>query len=188
MIELISTMIPGCYEIHPKILKDERGLFVKTFHWDAFQNRGLVTHFAEEYYSYSKHGVLRGLHFQTPPMEHTKVVYCLSGEALDVVVDLRVGSSTYGKHIMITLSSEKANMIYIPQGLAHGFYVTGQHAIMLYKVTSVYSPENDSGILWNSVGADWPDDDPIISKRDQIFTSFDLFKSPFIFQRSKNEK
>ena len=179
MIQLIPTILPGCYEIQPKLIKDERGYFVKTFHEEVFRQNGLVTHFAEEYYSYSTKNVLRGLHFQVPPMAHTKIVYCLSGKVLDVIVDLRRGSPTYGKHVTIDLDAEKANMVYIPQGLAHGFYVTGSHAILQYKVTTVYSPENDSGILWSSVGIDWPDSHPIVSKRDQSFLPFEAFDSPF---------
>ncbi|HYH04968.1 MAG TPA: dTDP-4-dehydrorhamnose 3,5-epimerase [Bacillota bacterium] len=179
MIQLTPTILPGCYEIQPKLIKDERGYFVKTFHEDVFRQNGLVTHFAEEYYSYSNKNVLRGLHFQVPPMEHTKMVYCLSGRVLDVIVDLRCGSPTYGKYVMIDLDAEKANMVYIPQGLAHGFYVIGPHAILQYKVTSVYSPEHDSGILWSSAGIEWPDFNPVVSKRDQSFPSFEAFKSPF---------
>jgi dTDP-4-dehydrorhamnose 3,5-epimerase len=182
MMQLLPTKIPGCYEIQPKIIKDERGFFIKTFHEDFFHDNGLVSHFAEEYYSCSYRRVLRGLHFQIPPRDHIKMVYCLSGEVFDVVVDLRVGSPTFGQHIILTLSAEKANMVYIPSGLAHGFYVTSQHAVLLYKVTSVYSPECDTGILWSSAGIHWPDNQPIVSRRDCLFSSFNKFESPFIYQ------
>ena len=178
-IEIRQTEILGCFEIIPKVLKDERGTFVKTFHQDIFKANGLETHFAEEYYSFSHKRVLRGLHFQLPPMDHVKLVYCIFGKVLDAVVDLRVGSPTYGKFEIFELSSEKANMIYIPKGLAHGFYVESENAIMMYKVTTVYSPEHDTGILWNSVDIPWPDEKPIISQRDSQFQTFADFQSPF---------
>jgi dTDP-4-dehydrorhamnose 3,5-epimerase len=176
-----ETIIPGCYEILPNILKDERGRFVKTFHQDIFTEHGLATRFAEEYYTYSRRGVLRGLHFQIPPRDHVKLVTCVSGAVLDAVVDLRVGSPAYGKHLTFELSAEKANMLYLPAGLAHGFYVQSADALLLYKVTSVYSPAHDAGLLWSSAGISWPDRSPIISVRDGGFPAFAEFKSPFVF-------
>lgn len=176
-----NTKIPGCFEILPAILKDERGFFVKTFHRDVFAEHGLTTQFAEEYYTGSHRGVLRGLHFQVPPMDHVKLVTCVAGTVLDAVVDLRIGSPWYGKHAVFELSSDKANMIYLPAGLAHGFYVLSASAVLMYKVTSVYSPAHDSGILWNSAGIPWPGTDPLISKRDGGFVRLDDFKSPFLF-------
>jgi len=182
-IDLKHSKIPSCFEIIPEVFKDERGTFVKTFHEGVFKKNSLETNFAEEYYSFSCKGVLRGLHFQLPPVEHVKLVYCVSGKVLDAVVDLRVGSPTYGEFETFELSAEKANMIYIPKGLAHGFYVLSESAIMMYKVTTVYSPEHDTGILWNSVGIPWPDEKPIISKRDSEFIAFKDFKSPFVYQK-----
>lgn len=176
-----QTGIPGCAEMFPGVLKDERGHFVKTFHRDVFIEKGLTTQFAEEYYTYSYQGVLRGLHFQVPPMDHVKLVYCITGKVLDAVVDLRIGSPAYGQFVTFELSAEKANMIYLPAGVAHGFYVVSASAVLLYKVTTVYSPAHDSGILWNSAGIPWPDANPIISKRDSGFTRLEDFKSPFVF-------
>ncbi|MGI9860905.1 dTDP-4-dehydrorhamnose 3,5-epimerase [Moorella naiadis] len=177
-----KTEIPGCYEIRPVIFKDERGIFVKTFHQEVFAKNQLATYFAEEYYSFSHHGVLRGLHFQMPPKDHIKLVYCVSGEVIDTVVDLRRGSPTYGKFQIFTLNAEKSNILYIPSGLAHGFYVISENAILVYKTTTVYSPEHDAGILWNSVGIPWPNEKPIISKRDSEFVAFEDFVTPFIYQ------
>lgn len=182
IVDVNETNIKGCYELQPKAFQDERGLFVKTFHEEVFKEKGLAFQFVEEYYSYSKKGVLRGLHFQTPPKHHVKVVYCLSGEVLDVVVDLRKGSPTFGESEIFKLNFKKKNMIYIPSGLAHGFYVTGDHALLLYKVTSVYSPENDNGIHWNSFKDLWPGKKPIVSERDSSFASFCQFQSPFIYE------
>lgn len=181
-IEVKPTKIPGCFEITTKIFRDERGLFVKTFHEDVFREYGLETHFAEEYYSFSHKRVLRGLHFQLPPMDHVKLVYCVAGKVLDVVVDLRINSPTYSDFLIFEISSERANMVYVPKGLAHGFYVLSEKAIMMYKVTTVYSPEHDTGILWNSVGIPWPVENPVVSKRDSELVAFKDFKSPFVYQ------
>jgi dTDP-4-dehydrorhamnose 3,5-epimerase len=179
---LKKTLIPGCYELQPNVFRDERGLFVKTFHEDVFKENGLETHFAEEYYSFSHKRVLRGLHFQLPPMEHVKLVYCVYGRVLDTVVDLRVGSPAYGDFETFELSDEQANMVYIPKGLAHGFYVLSESAIVMYKVTTVYSPEHDTGILWNSADIPWPDEGPIVSKRDSEFIACKNFNSPFVYK------
>jgi dTDP-4-dehydrorhamnose 3,5-epimerase len=180
-MKAIETKIPGCYEFQLNVFKDERGSFVKTFHQDIFSSYQLETNFAEEYYSVSHRNVLRGLHFQLPPQEHTKIAYCVQGQVLDVVVDLRVGSPTYGKFETFDLSAEKANLIYIPPGLAHGFYVISEMAIMMYKVSTVYSSEHDRGILWNSAGIPWPSTNPIVSKRDSSFATLSDFNSPFVY-------
>lgn len=180
-MEIRETSIPGCVEISPKVLRDERGLFVKTFNQELFAERGLATHFAEEYYTFSRRGVLRGLHFQVPPRDHIKLVYCASGEVLDAVVDLRVGSPAYGRFETFELSAEKANMIYIPAGLAHGFYVTGSDGLLVYHVTTVHSPEHDTGILWSSAGIPWPDRNPFLSRRDREFVPLADFTSPFVY-------
>lgn len=181
-MQFVETSIPGCLEIIPNIFRDERGYFVKTYHQDIFNERGLVNSFAEEYYSFSHKGVVRGLHFQLPPEDHYKLVYCVSGAAVDAVVDLRQGSLAYGRHALFDLSAEKGNLIYIPPGLAHGFFTVSDNTILIYKVTTVYSPRYDSGILWNSVGIDWPGEKPIISKRDSLFPHFSDFISPFHYK------
>jgi len=176
---LQETAIPGCYEITPRIISDDRGVFVKTFHEEEFRQHGLNTEWKEEYYSVSHRGVLRGLHFQLPPHDHEKMVFCTVGVVLDVVVDLRRGSSSYGQYVLLELSAEKGNMLYIPRGLAHGFYVVSETATMMYKVSSVYSPEHDAGILWNSAEILWPDKSPSISQRDSRLPDFARFISPF---------
>ncbi|MDN4066519.1 dTDP-4-dehydrorhamnose 3,5-epimerase [Paenibacillus vini] len=173
------NMIHGCYEIHPRVVTDERGAFVKIFHKEIFEGNGLAVNYSEQYYSRSKKGVLRGLHFQTPPHDHAKLVYCTEGEVLDVVVDLREKSPTYGKHLKFLLSAEKSNAVYIPSGLAHGFYVLSDYATMVYNVTSLYAPESDMGVHWSSAGIDWPDKHPIVSSRDEGFISLAEFKSEF---------
>lgn len=180
-MELRSNSIPGCYEILPNLFQDDRGRFVKIFHENVFKAHQLNTQFAEEYYSRSHKHVLRGLHFQTPPMDHVKMVYCVLGNVLDVVVDLRIGSPTYGKHEQFSLTSEKGNIVYIPAGLAHGFYVLSETAILIYKVSTVYNKELDSGIHWDSVGISWPDHNPIVSERDAGLQPFSDFESTFVY-------
>jgi len=171
-MEINATKIPQCYEIISKVLRDKRGVFVKKFHQDIFKEYQLNLDFAEEYYSISHKDVLRGLHFQLPPMDHVKMVYCVLGSVLDVVVDLRVGSPTYRHYITFDLNSDKANTIYIPKGLAHGFCVTSEVAILVYKVSTVYDRKLDTGIVW-------PTQTPIVSDRDQGFQALSEFDSPF---------
>ncbi len=176
-----DTKIPGCYEIIPRVLPDERGLFVKSFHRPLFAEHGLATDFAEAYYSLSRKGVLRGLHFQTPPQDHAKLVYCPAGEVLDAVVDLRAGSPTFGEYATFTLNDRSANIVYLPPGLAHGFWTLSDHALVMYQVTTVHAPEHDAGILWNSAGIPWPGDAPVISARDRSFPRLDALVTPFVF-------
>ena len=183
-MKINATKIPGCYEISIDVFNDIRGNFVKTFQHTKYCELGLDTCFCEEYYTVSYKNVLRGLHFQTPPRDHTKLVYCSFGNILDVVVDLRIGSPTYGEFELFELSAETANLLYIPSGLAHGFYVLSDIAIMMYKVTSEYSPLHDSGILWNSISVPWPSRNPIMSDRDKSFLPFYNFVSPFNFERT----
>lgn len=182
MFALKEILIPGCYEVQPRIFDDARGRFVKVFHHDEFANLNLETSFTESYYSHSHRGVIRGMHFQKPPSEHVKVVYCVYGEVQDVILDLRVGSPTYGKSEAITLSAQQGNFVYVPKGVAHGFCVTSEIATLVYKVSKVYDPQNDAGVLWNSFGHHWLTTEPIISERDSNFLSFNKFESPFVYE------
>lgn len=176
-----ETAIPGCFELIPRVHSDERGLFVKTFHDEEFRALGLETDFREEYYSVSKKGVLRGLHFQKPPHDHAKVAYCARGRVFDAVLDLRRDSPSFGRYFCSELGAEKANMIYIPKGCAHGFYALSDAAALFYKVTSVYSPGSDSGILWNSAGIPWPGRNPLLSDRDANFETLDQYRAHPVF-------
>ena len=180
MFEKRETKIPGCFELQPIVRGDSRGKFIKTFHNEYFEENDLETNFREQYYSVSMKGVLRGMHFQLPPHHHSKLVFCTSGIILDVALDLRVGSPTYGNHISLEISAETGNMLYLPEGLAHGFYSVTE-ATVAYNVSTVYSPEYDAGVLWSSIGMDWPDSQPEISERDTTFTKLAEFKSPFDF-------
>ena len=180
MFKKIETAITGCFELQPIVHFDPRGRFVKTYHTDYFASNNLETDFREQYYTISKKGVLRGMHFQNPPHEHTKLVCCTSGIILDVAIDLRVGSPSYLKHISLKLSEKSGNMLYLPAGLAHGYYSMTK-ATVAYNVSTVHVPEADTGILWNSIGMNWPDMSPITSERDTEFTTLENFQSPFKF-------
>lgn len=181
MFHVIKTALPGCMELLPRRLEDERGCFVKVFHRDTFSRLGFAADFPEEYYSTSRRHVIRGLHFQTPPAQHAKLVFCTYGRVLDVAVDLRAGSPSFGQHVALELSATKANMLYLPEGVAHGFCVLSDQATMIYKVSSQYSPENDKGILWSSAGIEWPTTNPILSQRDRSHPRLDEFETPFRF-------
>jgi dTDP-4-dehydrorhamnose 3,5-epimerase len=183
-----KTSIDGCVLIKAQVAADARGTFTKVFHLPDFTQLGLNCTYREEYVTHSLHGVLRGLHFQLPPMDVDKIVYCVSGEALDVVVDLRLGSPTYGKHEVLQLNASSGHMVYIPTGLAHGFFVTGKHATLVYKVSKVYSPEHDTGVLWNSCGIPWPAAEPILSARDKSFAPLHAFASPFVYYPGQPKK
>jgi dTDP-4-dehydrorhamnose 3,5-epimerase len=182
VIEFIPSGINGCYEIDINILNDPRGRFVKVFHADEFKKNGLETEFLEEYYSVSHKRVIRGLHFQAPPDDHVKMVYCVQGEVFDVVLDLRVGSPTYNEIRTFNLSAAKGNAIYIPKGLAHGFCVLSESATLIYKVSTVYSQQFDMGIHWSSAGVNWPISNPILSDRDLSFKRLTEFQSPFVYE------
>jgi len=121
------------------------------------------------------------MHFQVPPQEHVKLVYCIEGVIFDAVVDLRRNSPTCGKFNTFTLKGDDAKLLYIPPGIAHGFLVQSESAIVLYKVSSVYSPVHDIGIHWNSAGISWPTPNPIVSARDEAFPALSCFESPFVY-------
>lgn len=180
-MKIVSTKIPGCYEILTKVHNDPRGTFVKTFNSIAFKKFGLKTSFKEQYYSISSKNVIRGLHFQIPPYDHAKLIYCVYGEVLDVALDLRVGSPFYGKYVSIKLSAKKSNLLYIPNGFAHGFCNLKDNSILVYNATTVYNPKKDMGVRWDTVGISWPIKKPLISKRDLELPNFKNFKSPFVF-------
>ncbi|MEH7548332.1 MULTISPECIES: dTDP-4-dehydrorhamnose 3,5-epimerase family protein [Bacillaceae] len=180
-MQVQKTSIPGCYQLIPLHFKDHRGSFIKTFQQQEFAQNGLVNNFRESYYSISNQGTLRGLHFQVPPWDNIKLIYCIQGKVMDVVVDLRIGSPTYGKYEIFQLDCEKNRIIYIPSGLAHGFYVESGPAIMVYLSSREHSPQHDTGIRWNSLAIPWPNLNPILSKRDQQLPEFNHFVSPFYF-------
>ncbi|MBA3888910.1 MAG: dTDP-4-dehydrorhamnose 3,5-epimerase family protein [Gemmatimonadaceae bacterium] len=173
--------IPGAWEVRPRRFEDARGSFVKVFVRSAFDDCGLETDFDEQYHSVSVRGVLRGLHFQVPPVDHAKLVYCAHGSVLDAVVDLRIGSPTYRQAATVQLRADVGNALYVPRGLAHGFLVTSESALMVYNVTSEHAPAADTGIRWDSAGIAWPERAPTVSPRDTAFERLSDFVSPFRF-------
>jgi len=180
LFEFIPTTIDGCYEIRPRVMSDHRGTFSKLFHSNTFIEKiGVDLRIHEVLFSSSNKGVLRGLHFQASPKSTAKLVACLSGDIFDAVVDLRPKSPTYLKTFSTRLSGDKDTMIYIPEGLAHGFYAYEDNSTILYMTSGVFSPEHDSGIHWNSAGIEWPDPNPIISDRDQNLVRLEGFDNPF---------
>ena len=181
MIEKNLTELTDCFELRTIQHRDRRGTFVKTYQKEIYVQLGLQTDFKEDFYSISKKNVIRGMHFQLPPFDQEKLVYCVQGLAIDVVTDLRKGSPTFGKSIQRELSVDLGNSIYIPKGFAHGFCALVEGTIIAYKVSTSHHPEADSGIHWNSIGVKWPVDNPILSSRDSSFVSFCEFVSPFDF-------
>jgi dTDP-4-dehydrorhamnose 3,5-epimerase len=179
MFELTPLKLGGAFIVRGKLIHDERGFFCKTLHRDFFAKHGLEWKFAEQYYSQSQENVIRGLHFQSPPFEHTKLVHCVAGSSLDVLVDLRKNSPTFGAHVSVELDAQRPVSVYAPPGLAHGFLAKSQNTIMMYSVTSTYNREYDGGILWNSVDFDWGIEAPILSERDRSFVPFNDFVTPF---------
>lgn len=178
-MEIEKTFIEGLQILHLKKIDDNRGAFVKVFNDDFFVQNNLTTDFKESYFSISGKNVVRGMHFQTPPAQHTKLVYVNKGSIIDVVLDIRKNSATYGQYFSTTISDTQPKLIYIPEGLAHGFLSLQDDSIVSYLQTSVYSKDNDHGIKWDSFGFDWNVTDPIISTRDQSFSTLKDFKSLF---------
>jgi len=179
MIDVSPGKIAGVRLIQPSAQHDLRGTFVKTMHAEIFSRHGIPMQYAEQYYSVSKKNVLRGLHFQTPPYDHYKLVTCIEGDAFDVVLDLRKSSPTYGQHECFELKGAAGDGVFVPLGCAHGFYVRSESATLLYNVSSVHAPSHDTGIRWDSAGVPWPSGAPIVSERDAALMPFAKFKSPF---------
>lgn len=178
-MKITSTDIEGLYLLSPAIQNDVRGCFFKNYHLDTFKTMGLPTLWAEEYYSISQKNVLRGMHFQVPPSDHHKMVTCLTGAVLDVVVDIRKSSPSYSQVYAIELNSNNRTVLIIPPGCAHGFLSLEDNSLMFYKVSTVYSPEHDKGLAWDSIDFDWSIENPILSERDNMHPSLKDFKSPF---------
>lgn len=171
--------LPGLFEISPVVHTDARGSFVKTFETVEFEAAGLARAFAETYYTVSRERVVRGLHCQLPPSDHDKLVHCCTGRVLDVVVDLRRDSPTFGRCASTELDPDRATMVYVPTGMAHGFLVLEAPALLCYQVTTSHDPSRDGGVRWDSVPFEWPFADAIVSARDAALPSLDAFDSPF---------
>jgi len=178
-MQLNELEIPGVFLIDNFVHEDKRGLFVKTFNKNKFLSYNiLLEEFREIYYSISHKNTIRGMHFQTPPSAHAKLIYLVSGSVTDVLLDLRKQSLFYGKFYEVELIAHR-NALYIPVGIAHGFKVHEDNTIMVYNQTTEYDPENDKGIHYASFNYDWNINEPILSERDRSFINLNDFKSPF---------
>ena len=180
-MQIIKDAIEGLITIHPSVFSDERGYFLESFNENDFNQFVFEIKFVQDNESRSMKNVLRGLHFQNPPHAQGKLVRVIKGSVLDVVVDLRKNSKTYGQHKKIILSELEKNQFYVPPGFAHGFCSLEDETIFSYKCTEYYHPEAESCILWNdeSLNIDWEVNDPILSKKDMNGISFNDFISPF---------
>lgn len=179
MFEIITKTKNGCILLGPKVFKDHRGEFVKPFHYDGLKSIGITIDIKEEIFSISKKNILRGMHFQIPPHDHQKYVYCVKGRILDVIVDIRKNSPDYGTYFSAELSSENRRILLVPRGFAHGFLSLEDNSTVVYKTDTVYAPEHDCGIHWDSFGFDWPIKDPILSERDLSAKPLSHYESPF---------
>jgi dTDP-4-dehydrorhamnose 3,5-epimerase len=182
-ITILPTSIFGLHTITPSIFDDNRGTFTKVFNTTELEKKKLQHTFKESYYSTSKKGVIRGMHFQLPPHDHAKLVYVPFGKINDCVLDIRKNSPTYGKHLFFELSHANGVALYISPGLAHGFEALDDGSVVAYLQTSLHNPEADSGIKFNSFGARWNTLDPIVSDRDEGFSNFDEYISTFEYQK-----
>lgn len=167
-MNVIETSLPGVLVLEPKVFGDERGFFMETWNQRRYEEAGLPGRFVQDNLSFSRRGVLRGLHFQNPDQQG-KLVYVLSGEVFDVAVDIRQGSPTFGQWEAVVLSSENKRQFWIPEGFAHGFLVTSDTALFAYKCTAPYNAEADGSVLWNDpeIGIEWPVEAPALSEKDR---------------------
>jgi len=180
-MKINKTFIEDLLIIEPPLFKDERGFFYESYNKKKLDKIINIV-FVQDNESKSYKGVIRGLHFQKPPFEQTKLVRCICGKILDVVVDIRKNSKTYGKYFSIELSSENNKQLFVPKGFAHGFQVLSEEAIVNYKVDNFYNTKSDSGIIWNDkdLSIDWNRDiKPVLSDKDLKLDLFKNLKSPF---------
>jgi dTDP-4-dehydrorhamnose 3,5-epimerase len=181
-MKLIDTPLPSVKILKPFVFEDSRGNFVKPFHEEQLAIHNIKFELREEFFSTSAKGVVRGMHFQIPPHAHQKLVYCITGKVLDVLLDLRRHSETYGQTAAFELSSSNRHVVHIPVGFAHGFIALEENSCLVYKTDAVHAPEFDRGIHWDSFGFNWPKltgMHPEISARDLSHPSLQDFESPF---------
>lgn len=182
-MKIIETGFKGLVEIEPTVYEDKRGYFFESYNQELFKRHGITATFIQDNQSKSQKGVVRGLHFQAPPHTQGKLVRVINGAVLDVVVDIRIGSPTYGLHHSVLLTEENKKMFWIPSGFAHGFATLEDGTVFTYKCTDLYNKPSEGCILWNDsdLGIDWGLDKPIISEKDKEGTPWAEFESPFKF-------
>ena len=186
-MEVIKTDIEGVMIIEPKVFGDERGYFFESFSQREFEAKVGKVNFVQDNESRSCFGVLRGLHFQMPPFAQAKLVRCVRGKVLDVAVDIRKGSPTYGKHVACELSEDNHRMFFIPRGFAHGFSVLSETAVFQYKCDNYYAPQSEGALQWDDkdLNINWliSEKQVILSEKDKHHTLFKDFESPFVFEK-----
>ena len=180
-MEVIETHIKGLVIIKPKVFEDARGYFFESYNEAVFKQHGIEANFIQDNQSLSNSGVLRGLHFQAPPYAQGKLVRVINGAVLDIAVDIRKNSPTYGQHVSIELTEENKTMFYIPPGFAHGFLTLRDNTIFSYKCTNLYNKASEGTVLWNDkdLSINWAIQNPILSEKDIMGTPFKEFNSPF---------
>lgn len=180
-MKIIETPIPGLLIVEPKVFKDERGYFFESYNKERYFDNNMKMHFVQDNESKSSKNVLRGLHFQKPPFSQGKLVRVIQGRVLDVAVDIRFGSPTFGHYQAVELDAHSKRMFYIPEGFAHGFLTLEDDTIFSYKCTNYYNKESEGSILWSdkTIGIDWKIENPILSEKDKLSPLFKDFKSPF---------
>lgn len=182
-MNIITTAIPGLLELEPKVFGDSRGYFYESYNKQAFIDAGIDLEFVQDNQSLSSKGVLRGLHFQNPPYAQGKLVRVINGAVLDVAVDIREGSPTYGQHHKVLLTGENKKMFWVPPGFAHGFLTLENDTIFAYKCTNLYNKESEGAVLWNDsqLNIDWGIDAPLVSEKDQNAAPFSELKTKFSY-------
>ena len=182
-MNVIKTDIEGVLIIEPKVFGDKRGYFFESFSQREFEEKVRKINFVQDNESMSSYGVMRGLHFQRPPFTQSKLVRCVKGSVLDVAVDIRKGSPTYGQHVAVELTEDNHRQFFVPRGFAHGFAVLSETAVFQYKCDNFYHPESDGGIsiVDDSLGIDWkiPTDKVLLSEKDTKHALLKDFDSPF---------
>ena len=182
-MKVIETGFDGLLELEPRVFKDGRGYFYESYNKEVFNSIGIEAEYVQDNQSMSQKGVVRGLHFQAPPFAQGKLVRVINGAVLDIALDIRKGSPTYGKFHTVLLTEENMKLFWIPAGFAHGFATLKDNTIFAYKCTDVYNKASEGAVLWNDpdLKIDWGIEDPIISEKDQQATRWADFESPFTF-------
>lgn len=183
-MEAINRALNGIVIVKPRIFADDRGYFFESYNRNTMEKMGIVGEFTQDNQSLSQKGVVRGLHFQAPPHSQGKLVRVIQGRVLDVAVDIRKGSPTYGQHFASELSADNQLQMWIPPGFAHGFATLEDNTIFSYKCTDTYHPECEGGLLWNDPDLDinWRVDHPTLSAKDTILPTLQEFNSPFTYE------
>jgi dTDP-4-dehydrorhamnose 3,5-epimerase len=183
-LEITTTAINGLLILQPKVFTDSRGYFFESFSSAVFEKSGIVADFVQDNQSLSQKGTVRGLHFQADPFAQGKLVRVVQGAVIDVAVDIRKGSPTYGQHVAIELNGSNNTMFWVPPGFAHGFSVLEDNTIFLYKCTNLYNKQSEGGLLWNdpALNINWQVTAPVVSEKDNLLPTLSNFESPFNYE------